>query len=98
MAFQHSNQFGSLRVLSGGIDVSEKPTFSTWITSATPEHHPRVFIEVGNQDGILPLTQNLVDFLSSQSVPYGLEIAPGGHNWEFWSAHMESLLLWFAEA
>jgi enterochelin esterase-like enzyme len=97
MAFQYPNLFGSLGVLSGGIDPSEKPVFNAWIASASAEHRPRVLIEIGNQDAIGGFTQNLLDVLDSQNVPYGLNIDPGGHSWEFWSTHMESYLLWFAE-
>ncbi len=96
MAFQFPDAFGSLGVLSGGIDKSEKQTFRTWIASSG--NQPRVLIEIGDQDGIMPYTQNLINVLDSQNVPYELNVEPGGHNWEFWSAHMESYLLWFAEA
>jgi len=98
MAFQFPDVFGSLGVFSGGIDASEKPTFDTWIDSTSPENLPRVLINIGDQDGIMPYTQNLTSVLDSWDVPYELNIDPGGHNWVFWSAHMESYLLWFAEA
>jgi enterochelin esterase-like enzyme len=96
MAFQFSETFGSLGVLSGGIDAGERSTFDLWITSS--KDHPRVLINVGDQDGIMSLTQNLLDVLESKNIPYELRIDPGGHNWDFWSAHMESYLLWFAQA
>jgi len=95
MAFQFPDTFGSLGVFSGGIVISEKPTFDTWIDSS--KNHPRVLISVGDQDGIISLTQNLTDVLASQNVPYELNMEAGGHNGTFWSAHMESYLLWFAE-
>jgi len=96
MAFQFPDTFGSLGVFSGGIDASEKSTFDTWIGSS--KNRPRVLIDIGDQDGIMSLTQNLLDVLDSQKVSYKLNIGTGGHNWAFWSAHMESYLLWFAEA
>lgn len=96
MAFQFPDTFGSLGLLSGGIAEVEKPTFEKWIDSS--KHHPRVLIDVGDQDGIMPYTQNLLDVLNPQNVPYELNIEAGGHNWTFWSAHMQSYLLWFAEA
>jgi enterochelin esterase-like enzyme len=96
MAFQFSDLFGSLGIFSGGIDVSEKATFAAWIASSN--NPPRVLINVGDQDGIMPLTRNLLDVFDSQDIPYKLKIEAGGHTWEFWSAHMESYLLWFADA
>ena len=96
MAFQFPDTFGSLGVFSGGIGDSEKPTLDTWIAST--KNRPRVLIDIGDQDRIMPLTQNLLDVLDSQKVSYKLNIGTGGHNWAFWSARMEAYLLWFAEA
>jgi enterochelin esterase-like enzyme len=96
MAFQFPEIFGSLGVFSGGIAEIEKPTFETWIAST--ETPPRVLISIGDQDGIMPYTQNLMQALDSHDVPYELEVEAGGHTFAFWSAHMETYLLWFAEA
>ena len=46
----------------------------------------------------MPLTQNLVNILDHDKVPYTLNIGHGDHDWAFWSSKMESYLLWFAEA
>ncbi len=97
MAFQFPNLFGSLGMLSGGIAEGEKQTFETWIDSTSPQNLPRVLIDVGNQDAIMRLTKNLLGVLDAHSVPYELNIDPGNHNGEFWSAHMEEYLLWFAK-
>jgi enterochelin esterase-like enzyme len=96
MAFQFPEKFGSVGIFSGGIDSSEKPNFEMWIASA--KNRPRVLVDIGDQDGIMPLTQNLLQVLDAQNVSYEMHIGTGGHNWAFWSAHMESYLLWFAEA
>jgi enterochelin esterase-like enzyme len=97
MAFQFPEVFGSLGVFSGGIADNEKPVFDTWIDSIPPGRLPRVMIGVGDRDGIRKLTQNLLGVLDARKVPYELTTDPGNHSWDFWSAHMESYLLWFAE-
>jgi S-formylglutathione hydrolase FrmB len=53
---------------------------------------------MGAQDGILPLTQNLVDVLHEKDIAYTLNIELGGHSWNFWSPRIGTYLLWFAEA
>jgi enterochelin esterase-like enzyme len=99
MAFQFPQVFGSLGLLSGGIASEEERVFDDWISAAPPGTLPRLRIDVGGQDsGILPLTQNLVDVLQQRNVIYTLNIEPGDHNWNFWSPRMESYLLWFAQA
>lgn len=98
MAFQFPETFGSLGILSGGIASQEKETFAIWIASASADNLPRVRIDVGDRDGIMPLTQNLTSVLDQSQVPYILHVGEGDHNWTFWSPRMESYLLWFAEA
>jgi hypothetical protein len=85
MAFQYPETFGSLGILSGGIALQEKETFADWIVSTSAENVPRVRIDVGNRDGILPLTQNLTIVLDRGQVPYNVKRGEGDHNWTFWS-------------
>lgn len=98
MAFQFPQTFGNLGVFRGGIDKSEVSTFTVRIMATPPEARPRALIDIGDQDGIMTLTRNLLSVLDTQSVPYEMKVGAGAHNWEFWFAHMKSYLLWFAEA
>jgi enterochelin esterase-like enzyme len=98
MAFQFPEVFGSLGMLSGGIAEGEMERFKEWIERTPAGEWPRVRIDVGDQDGILELTRNLLVVLDEEQVPYTLNQGPGGHTWEFWSSVMDSTLLWFAEA
>lgn len=96
MAFEFPGTFGSLALFSGGVAEIEKPTFKRWIDSN--KDHPRVIAYVGDQDQIISYTQNLLDVLDSRKISYDLIVDPGGHTGTFWSAHMESYLMWFAKA
>jgi hypothetical protein len=90
--------FGSAGLLSGGIAAGEIERFDGWVARMTAAERPRISIIVGEQDGIWALTSNFIFILNRYQVPYQLERGPGGHTWDYWSAHMESYLLWFAEA
>jgi enterochelin esterase-like enzyme len=96
MAFQFPDTFSSVGLLSGGLADGERERFEGWITRTPPDHWPRVRIDVGDHDGIMPLTQNLLTALDKHHVPYTLNIGKGDHNWTFWSAQMESYLLWLS--
>ena len=98
MALQFPNIFGSLGVLSGGIATTEKEAADEWIAAIPTRNLPRIRIDVGEQDGIMPITHNLVEVLDRNQTPYTLNVETGNHNWNFWSPRMESYLLWFAEA
>jgi len=98
MAFKFPDMFGSVGILSGGIVTQEQATFDQWIAATPTDNLPRVRIDIGDKDTIMPLTQNLIYILDKHQVPYLFSIGKGQHNWEFWSSVMESYLLWFAEA
>jgi enterochelin esterase-like enzyme len=97
MAFQFPDQFSRAGLLSGGLAKGEEERFAGWVQRTPPERWPRVAIYVGEQDGIMKLTENLLPVLDKHRVPYALNIEPGDHNWVFWSAHMESYLLWMSQ-
>lgn len=98
MAFQFPELFGSVGLLSGGIADNEGVRFKEWIQRTPAEDWPRVLIYVGDQDGIIRLTRNLLAVLDEEKVPYKFNAGPGDHSWTYWSSVMESCLLWFAEA
>jgi enterochelin esterase-like enzyme len=97
MAFQFPDTFGSVGLLSGGLDGSELERFEGWVLRTPPERWPRVLIDVGDQDAIMSLTHNLIMVLDKHNVPYTLNIGQGNHNWVFWSTQMESYLLWLSK-
>ena len=98
MGFQFPETFGSIGMLSGGIADNEAARFTEWIRRTPADQLPRLHIDVGDQDAIMSLTQNLLHVLDAQHVPYTLVIGHGNHNWTFWSPLMEPYLIWFARA
>ena len=97
MGFEFPDLFGSVGLLSGGIDISEQERFSGWINKTPKDKWPRVLIKVGKQDTIHPLVYNLTEVLEDNDFRYTLDIGQGAHTWIYWSSQMESYLLWFAK-
>ena len=83
--------------MSGGLADGETERFEGWLLRTPAARWPRVCIDVGDQDAIMRLTQNLLTVLDKHHVPYTLNVGQGGHNWTFWSAQMESYLLWLSK-
>jgi enterochelin esterase-like enzyme len=93
-AFRPPNIFGRVAVLSGGIADGEQEIFTDWISALPPDQWPAVLIDVGDQDGIINLTQHLTDLLDKLSFPYTFTHAPGNHSSEYWDSHMVDYLQW----
>jgi enterochelin esterase-like enzyme len=97
MAFQFPDQFGSAGVFGGGIFDEHTESFYGWIDATSPQQRPRVLIDIGNQDDMMPFTSVLTRTLALRDVPYTLIVEPGSHSFEYWSDHLETYYLWFAE-
>jgi enterochelin esterase-like enzyme len=93
-AFRPPNLFGRVAVLSGGIADGEQAKFTNWIEAMPSDRRPSVLIDVGDQDGIMVLTQRLTTLLDQLDYPYTFKHAPGDHNEEFWDPRMEGYLKW----
>lgn len=91
-AWRYPDRYGRLGVISGGIDGSEDEKFAQWITAVLPENYPRILVDIGEDDAIIPLTTYLTEQLDTYNVPYTFTTAPGGHSAGYWSQHMEEYI------
>lgn len=92
--WRYPDLYGAGLSLSGGIDASEADKFTDWITAVAPENYPHLLIDVGEDDSIIPLTEDYLAVLNAESVPYTFTSAPGGHNSQYWGAMMPDYLRW----
>jgi enterochelin esterase-like enzyme len=93
-AFQPPNLFSRVAVLSGGIADGEQEKFTNWVKTMSPSRQPAVLIDVGDQDGIIVLTQYLISLLDQLNYPYTFTHAPGNHDGTFWGSRMADYLKW----
>jgi enterochelin esterase-like enzyme len=93
-AFQPSNLFGRVAILSGGIADGEQEKFTNWIKAMSPSQQPVVLIDIGDQDGIILLTHYLTSLLDELKYPYVFSHAPGNHNETYWNGRMKYYLEW----
>jgi enterochelin esterase-like enzyme len=97
MAFQFPDQFGSAGVFGGGIFAEHTKSFNDWIDATPPQQRPRVLIDIGEQDDMMPFTNVLTRTLIRQDIPYTLITEPGEHSFQYWASHLETYYLWFAK-
>jgi len=97
MAFQFPEQFGSAGVFGGGIFAEHIESFNNWIDRTPQQQRPRVLVDIGDQDDMMPFTDVLTRTLTQRDIPYTLIVEPGGHSFEYWASHLEMYYLWFAE-
>lgn len=97
MAFQFPDMFGRVGAFSGGMVKDDEEKFDKWISATTPEQRPRVLIDIGDNDTIMPDGERLVAILDKWQVPYTFNVKPGNHSYGYWMSNMETYLRWCTE-
>jgi len=72
------------------------PYFDYWLDEAGWDRLPRIWIDIGDRDTLLPSTQALVTDLDLLGIPYELHVQPGDHVAEYWAANVVDYLKWYA--
>ena len=54
-----------------------------------------VYLDVGSEDGLAGVNENLKGTLESIDIPMEWHLNPGGHSMGYWTDHMEDYLLFY---
>jgi putative tributyrin esterase len=53
---------------------------------------PRLSFDCGTNDHLLEDNQHFHSYLKAREIPHSYYEYPGGHNWEYWNAHVQEAL------
>jgi len=62
----------------------------------SPNDLPRLHIDIGESDRYFTGAQHLHALFDQFSIPHQWQVEAGAHNREYWQAHLESYLRWYA--
>jgi enterochelin esterase-like enzyme len=68
-----------------------------WISVIPPDSRPAVFMDIGEDDRELKSVQQIEAQFTQLDVAHEWHLYSGGHTEEYWSAHVEEYLRWYAE-
>ncbi len=92
--------------LFGAIGGHSLPVFWTdtsrvrgWLASIPPDSYPRIYLDIGEKDrpSILNSARWFENLLNEEGIPHEWYLNTGYHNEEYWSAHVEDYLRWYAQ-
>lgn len=55
---------------------------------------PKIYMACGEQDSLLPINQDMADFLKAQGADVTFEVGPGSHEWDFWDTYIKKAIDW----
>lgn len=75
-------------------DISE---MTDWLADIPVSSRPRVFMDIGDNDQELEMAQRVETHFNDFGLSHEWHLYNGAHTEEYWSAHIEEYLRWYAE-
>ncbi|HVN54233.1 MAG TPA: alpha/beta hydrolase-fold protein [Anaerolineaceae bacterium] len=96
LGLTHWESFGAWGEHSGVVFASDAPLVFSWIKAIPPEEMPPIYLDDGEGDRWLYSMKDLKKILDQAGVDYTWVLRPGYHNEEYWHAHVDEYLRWYA--
>ena len=93
---KYADQFSALGAHSPAVFWTDTPYIVQWLDSA--EHQPRIYIDMGDRDR-QEISESALWFeslLTRHNIPHEWYLFHGQHNEDYWGAHVEQYLRWYA--
>lgn len=87
--------FGAIGLHSFAPFPGDFYTFPYWYQAIAEQDLPRIYMDFGSADGLLPVANLFEQRLTKYNVPHEWVINLGNHNEEYWSSHVEDYLRWY---
>src|SRR4030095_13802735 len=81
----------SLAVFQGDASRIEK-----WLKEIPPESYPVTYMDIGDNDQELAQAQQVETLLGTYGLLHEWHLYSGAHTEEYWSAHMDEYIEWYA--
>lgn len=98
LGLQHWDLFGILGLHSLAAFGEDRPFLGDWLTAIPPGSWPRIFIDMGESDQELAFNTQFETALVELGIPHEWHLYPGAHDEQYWSAHVDEYLRWYASA
>ena len=91
----HWELFGSIGAHSTAPFFGMDGWLSYYLGQMGKENFPRLFVDFGENDSLLPYMTEFQKKLDGYKLNYDFHLYPGNHTEEYWSAHVEEYLRWY---
>lgn len=96
IGFQHPELFGALGFHSMSIFNADEDQMSHWLNAISNDLWPRIYIDIGERDGLIVSAGWLDRALTRREVPHlYLVDHDGTHTKEYWAANMQNYLRFY---
>lgn len=96
LGFTHWEMFGALGLHSTPPFNNDPTYFLNWIRSIPAGEMPRVYMDAGRKDPYFGYASQFEALLIKNQIAHEWYVNNGGHDEEYWSAHVEDYLVWYS--
>ncbi len=89
--------FGSIGLHSLASFQKDASQVTDWLAEIPPSARPRVFMDLGDNDPELTMAAQVEAHFNDFGLPHEWHLYKGGHTEEYWSAHVEEYIQWYAD-
>ena len=89
--------FSSIGLHSLAVLQSDASEIREWLVEIPPASQPRVFMDIGDNDPELSMARRVEAQFNRAGLPHEWHLYGGAHTEEYWSAHVEEYLWWYAQ-
>jgi enterochelin esterase-like enzyme len=97
LGLSHWQLFGTIGAHSLPVFWEDTGEIRGWLHDIPAQVMPRIYMDTGDQDYLIRSTLWFESVLTKESIPHEWHLYSGYHNEEYWKAHLEQYLLWYAE-
>ncbi|MEO5888230.1 MAG: alpha/beta hydrolase-fold protein [Anaerolineales bacterium] len=89
--------FGTIGLHSLAVLQKDSSKIPEWLSDIPRASQPRVFMDIGDNDQELIMAQLVEEQFNRYGLSHEWHLYSGAHTEEYWSAHVEEYIRWYAE-
>jgi enterochelin esterase-like enzyme len=98
LGLTHWDIFSAIGLHSLAASQKDALDMRKWLADIPEASHPRVFMDIGDNDPELTRASQVESQFNEFGLTHEWHLYSGAHTEEYWSAHVEEYLRWYAEA
>jgi enterochelin esterase-like enzyme len=90
--------FGQIGAHSAPLFVTDGPSkIESWLKEIPLDAAPTVYLDIGESDKWVEHIFRFEELIDKYDIPHEIHLYPGSHMEEYWAAHTEDYLRWYAQ-
>ena len=91
------DMFSVIGLHSLAVLQNDRTKIDDWIADIPPSSHPSIYMDIGDNDQELNMAISVEEQFTEMGLSHEWHYYRGAHTEEYWSAHMDEYIQWYAE-